>query len=352
MRIIGWVAMCLAQVSVILNMMANHWSAETHNLTALQNSSDILSSIGQLAIPLFLVANFALIFSARQNIVKLMLTHLVIAVSIYVGFIIIYNRYIVDVVNKLSFEFLTKELVDLAIKNLLENYLTFNVFVDLFMCSSFYFFLIYRPKKVFTDKKLIIFRLFALLPILYEVACIILKGLSVGEKMFTLPVEVMPLMTSKPLVTFLAFIFICFVMKYRQTIFVKRGGTLEQYEEFVQTNTNSFHFAVLCAVTFAVAAIIDLIISGIMFGIFTNMYDVWIKEDPVKAFKWCVKWTKAWGFGKGSALILASPIMLLFSYTKTHSDKSKMFDIIIPLAGICLCVLTYLEGFRDLIIFR
>lgn len=354
MRIIGWLAMIIAQIAVILGIMARKWPA-THNLVALQTSSDILATIGQLAIPLFLVANFALIFSARNNIKKLMLTHLGIALTIYIGFLLVYYRYVIDVFTFAAPD--SRELVDAALTILLQNYLTFNVFIDLFMCSSLYFFLAYRPTKIFTDKKVYIFRWFALLPILYEVACIVLKGLSIGQGaigmgLFTLPVTLMPIMTSKPIVTFLAFIVLLLFMKYRQYLYIKRGGTLEQYEEFIQTNTNSLHFSVLVAIIFAVAAIVDLIASTILYEVFKSNFADWIATNSAQATKAYKAWIKGWGLGKGFSLIFASPLMLLFSYTKTHSEGSKKFDIILPLVGIIFCILVYLEGFRDFIIFR
>lgn len=354
MRIIGWVAMVVAQIAVILGIMARRWPS-THNLILLQNASDTLSIIGQLAIPLFLVANFALIFSARNNIKKLVLTHLFLAVIIYAIYLLVYYRYILDVVTYASPQ--SRSIVDEVLTILLQNYLTFNVFIDLFMCSSLYFFMVYRPTKFFVGKKLTIFRCFTILPILYEIACIILKGLSVGQgaigmQVIVLPVAILPIMTSKPIVTFLAFLTILIFMKYRQTLYLKRGGTLEQYEDFVQTNTNSFHFSVLVAIIFAVAALLDYAVSSILYKVYESQFAQYLIDNPAKAYKAYQSWIKGWGLGKGFALIFASPLMLLFSYTKQHSDNSKKFDILIPLIGIAFCVLVYLEGFRDIIIYR
>ena len=53
--------------------------------------------------------------------------------------------------------------------------------------------------------------------------------------------------------------------------------------------------------------------------------------------------------GDSIFLFVAIPIMLLFSYTRTYKD-TKM-DLIIPMIGIALVVLTYLEGIKQIINF-
>jgi amino acid transporter len=51
------------------------------------------------------------------------------------------------------------------------GFIAFNVFVDLFLCTLFLFFLCYRPKKFFQGKSVILLRLCAVLPVAYELAC-------------------------------------------------------------------------------------------------------------------------------------------------------------------------------------
>lgn len=50
----------------------------------------------------------------------------------------------------------------------------------------------------------------------------------------------------------------------------------------------------------------------------------------------------AMGFGNAVQLILVAPIVLLFSYTRTH--KNKLIDIFIPIVGIVCILLLYLQG--------
>ena len=50
----------------------------------------------------------------------------------------------------------------------------------------------------------------------------------------------------------------------------------------------------------------------------------------------------SWGFGQCAIMVLLIPFILLFDYKKTY--KNKMVDTVIPLAGILLMVLIYVEG--------
>ena len=50
----------------------------------------------------------------------------------------------------------------------------------------------------------------------------------------------------------------------------------------------------------------------------------------------------AFELGESAALLLLAPVMLLFSYTRTH--KNKTFDTLIPAIGVVAIVIAYIEG--------
>ena len=118
------------------------------------------------------------------------------------------------------------------------GYLSYNLFIDLFLCTLLMFFLNYRPKRLFNGKLLGVFRAFAVFPIAYEIASITLKILAVEGKV-ALPLIVFPFLTVKPPMTFLVFVVLAFssrtgsgsfgkVARLMRTIrrFCKRTGTL------------------------------------------------------------------------------------------------------------------------------
>ena len=53
------------------------------------------------------------------------------------------------------------------------------------------------------------------------------------------------------------------------------------------------------------------------------------------------------GIGQSLGLLLLSPVMLLFSYTRRH--KHRLLDSFIPIVGIALIVMVYIEGFYQFI---
>jgi hypothetical protein len=53
------------------------------------------------------------------------------------------------------------------------------------------------------------------------------------------------------------------------------------------------------------------------------------------------------GFGGSISLIFLAPLVLLFSYTRR--PKYPMLDLLIPVAGIALILLVYLEGTHQLL---
>lgn len=346
MRIFGWIMMILMMLSFIFSWIGNIY-AKNDSLTTTVNytlAGDITGYFGQLAIPFFLIANFAVIISSRDNIKKLVLFHGLMALLIIALYLLCYDRYVVGLGNKI-FAFFGipngKALTDFFMRIYFTKYLSINVFIDLLMCSLMYLFLVYEPKKI-KKEKLIYYRLLVIIPILYELASMLVKGLSMGAYLFTLPIEVIPFLSSKPIVTFLGFIAILIYYKYQKKIYLKLGGNPEQYEAYLDSKAHSFQMGVVIAITFAVAGVVDLIITAILMSVLAA--DSGIVLDSYKSFKQILDVVTPWGFGKGISLLVISPIALLFNYRKTYSLKTAKYDIVIPLVGIVICAIILLEG--------
>lgn len=352
LRIFGWLMMLLMQISIVLALFSsiNAKSEATIEFSqSLLTASDITGYIGQLAVPFFLLANFALIISSQENIKKLVIFHASMAVLIYVCFILLYDRYFMALATKLLSPLFgiegVKIFMDVFIRIYFTRYLTLNVFVDLLMCSLLYFFLIYKPKKI-KKNKLIFFRLLVIFPILFEAGSAVIKGLSLGANLFLLPIELIPLLTNKPIVTFLAFLAIVIYLKYQEKIYRKLGGQYEEYQEFLTTNAHNLQFDIVLGIIFAVAGILDLIVTIILLFTFSEVNDIDITN--LHTFKQVLNFVQPWGFGKGISLLFFSPITLLLNYRKKYSNKTRNIDMLIPLIGMALFVLVFLEGFYQL----
>ena len=207
------------------------------------------------------------------------------------------------------------------------GFAAFNLFVDLFLCTLFMFFLNYRPKRVFVGKGLIAFRLFAALPVGYEVASILLRAASATGRL-ALPVWSFPLLTVKPPIAFIVFMLMALFIKAREWRYCGNGNTHADYEAFLKTNRNSLHFSLFMALLLVIAGVVD-------FGL---MLYVMNPDRLMDRLTFGI----ATGIGESMPLLFAAPLMPLLSYTR--KPRLKEMDMLIPVAGIALALTVLLQG--------
>lgn len=333
-RIFGWIFIALSQVTMFIEL-AETLSPEEAGSNSFLNY--ILTLAGNIATPLLLIANIAVILSARTGFKKSLIKFGALSAAAVAVFLLIYERYVIGVFSAGS----TREAAYAAIEGKLSEtgFIAFNIFLDLFLLTLVMFFLEYRPKKLFQGKSLIVFRLFVLIPILYEALSITLKVLT-GLGKITLPVYVYPFLTTKPPVGFVVFIALALFIKRRERKFLKNGKTLEEYKAFLNTNANSWHFSVHAAIIMVIAVIVDIIIVVAFAMIYAAPLDGTAQYDAstMEALAIMLKC----GFGGSTALLLIAPFMLLFSYNRT--PKFPKLDLFIPIGGVALIIIVYIEG--------
>ncbi|MCR5843584.1 MAG: hypothetical protein K6G66_06480, partial [Oscillospiraceae bacterium] len=274
---------------------------------ALATPTTVLNLLSNMALPFLLIANFALLLNASEGYEKQLLRFGGIALAVAAGSVVLFQRYILS-----SVAIFTGSRQDAM--GFLEmafymasgsGYFSYNLFIDLFLCTLLLFFLNYRPKRLFTGKLLGAFRAFAVLPIAYEIASITLKILAVEGKV-TLPFIVFPFLTVKPPMTFLVFIVMAFFIKNRERIFRKNGRTHEEYQAFLKTNRNSFQFSRFTAVILAIAGILDFVAMLVVLGILSNH----VPEGAELTEDMIMSHLTAPGLGESILLLLMAPDML------------------------------------------
>ena len=346
LRIIAWVFLAIAQVSIILKFGA----------TLYQNEDmygvwpNVLSFFSSFMSPLFLLASFAVVLTAKDGYRRLIITYTGIALLIIFGFIFVYEYYVVGTFAIAVGYSDANEMVRGFFRAASTNgFITFNIFIDLLLCTLVTFFTNYRPTKYFQGKKIVIFRLFTLLPIFYELGSIAIKILISTNNLSISPI-IFPFLTTKPPVTFFIFVVLALFMKNREKFYLKKGKTHEEYLQFQKTNVNSWHFSSFLSVTIAISAIIDIIIFVIVSMIVLTaslpsgeVDDIVVIQTFTDTFDKLI----SWGLGKTATMILIIPLVLLFDYRKTY--KNNYIDIIIPAGGIALLILVYLEGGYEVI---
>lgn len=345
LRIVGWFLFAFAQVGIVLTFgaaMNTDFDANTRVFR------DICSVFGTYMMPLFLIAAFSVILRERDSFKRPLLMYGGLSLLVIGAYFLVYEHYIVGLIRVA----VPAEEAHILANSVLEAFtaghpFAFNIFIDLFLCVLFYVFLNYKPRKVkFFKEHVIVFRLFAILPILYEIASLVFKFLGSSD-IIDIPHFTYPLFTTKPPLMFLLFVFLVLYIKNRERIFLKKGFTHEQYTAFLKTHFNSLDFSKHLMFLVIIFSILDFVIAlfGVI-GLTAAEYSDGAQIDALIAYN--LKRMSALGFGLTAPMIFISPILLLFNYNKTHENKTM--DIVIPLAGIALVAFVYIEGIFQVLI--
>ncbi len=319
LRIIAWMSIALSQVIALNNLSAQIFGGAP--LIGNMAAQYLLSFGAALSVPLFIIATFSTILNRSRSLKEVLIFYGGAFIAVALGIIILYYRYIDDILLKFGADHeAAKELADS-----LGTRLEVNVFADFFALSGFYFFMIYDPKRVFTGKKIYIFRSFAILPLGLALASYIIK-LFAELGYYQIPFALNPFLATKPPLIYVLFILLTFWLKLRERQYIKLGGTKAGYLKFEKSNRNSLRFSIVVSVIMFILSIIDL---GLL---------LWpiIAED----FGLLTKFM-AIGIGNSTGLFIAIPFILLFSYTRTH--KPSAADLLIVISGFAMIGLVYLE---------
>ena len=343
-QIFGWLCIVLSVVVIMLKLGGKADEGLARDTGPLVT---VLGYITFLSLPFLLIANFSKILNNSEGYKKQLIRNGAAAVGIGLAAYVFFSRYVVSAAGKLveDPENVLPVMTALFRGFSGSGFMTINLFVDLFLCTLFMFFLNAQPKRVFTGKKVLILRIFALLPLAYEIASIVIKfKAATGE--ITLPIWSFSLLTVKPPMTFAVFILLASHMKTREMRFCRHGRTHEEYQAFLQTNRNSRHFSVYLAVVLVVAAALDFIMMIVMAVLAAPNVDALTNAEAEDIVQF-VQVASDVGFGGSVMLIIVAPVMMLYSYTRI--PKNKMISTLIPAAGIVLIILIVIEGIYQLL---
>ena len=343
-QVLGWICITVAVVMALMKVAVRVNPEDAQRFLGI---ADVISYIAEMSLPFLLMANFARILNNSEGYKKQLLRNGGAAAGIALVFLIFFNRYIVGTVGLLLED--ASDANNLVMTSFYgmnkRGFFAFNIFIDLLLCTLFMYFMNARPKRVFTGRKILIFRAFAILPVAYEVASLLLKGLSAAGQV-RIPSWGFPLLSVKPPMTFIVFMMLAIYIKTREWRYCRHGKTHEEYQEFLKTNRNAWNFSVFTAVILFVAGVIDLIIFIVMV---LNQGGTAEGVNALVESETTIKNTVAYsvGFGKSLILMIFAPIVLLFNYTKI--PKNKTVGMLIPVAGIALIALIVVQGAYQLI---
>jgi hypothetical protein len=173
----------------------------------------------------------------------------------------------------------------------LDNFLggvlaTFNTFLEKFAFGTMYIFLFHKPKCL-EGKKMIYFRLLALIPVIYVLTCLVLRGLY-NAKVIEISVFVLPALLGSKITVFMFFISTISIIKLKSLKY-----EVFDEEDEIQPNV----FTKIGSRNFGIMGILELII-----GLFLPSWSVY-------------------GIGGKYLLVLCAPIMTLYDYKKKYVLK-------------------------------
>jgi|GEM_PF-604052 len=348
LRILAWGCLILSQIGALMSLVGRADPTILERDNALINFLSIFST---MMMPYFLLATLSTILNRSKSFYSMLILYGAAALLVYALSVLVHERFLVNTVAVLmkSSRADAASLIDGFLSLIVKGgYLSFNIFIDLLICTLFAYFVLYKPTKYFVGKKLTIFRLFALLPVLYEVASFVLKMLA-SFNIIKLSFFIYPLLTTKPPLTFIVFVLLATYVKHCEYVFRKKGKTEVEYNDFLKTRANSWLFSKFAARWMFIAGIIDaLLLLVLSLGASARFMTEGV--DFGDAFSLGSSAVSSWGIGKSVPLILVSPVVLLFSYTKQHNPKTKILDTVLPLPALLCLALIYLEALSRLII--
>ncbi|MBQ8451606.1 MAG: hypothetical protein IJ538_02390 [Clostridia bacterium] len=313
-RIIGFVFMFFAQVYLCMNIIGRHVNYSPFVL-GLQEALQIISLF---ALPMFLTSNFCVIMTNPKRIKSTLLNYSIIAIGIFLVVGFLFYRYVLGAMNVIIQDDPTQAYITATAftKLVFGKIINYNVFVDLALFALFYFFLFYEPKKIKRKGTRILFRSLCLLPVLFAITASILYALYYLDKI-DIPVIFLSILPCRSIIIYAIFFTLAFVIKLRKHLFIKWGGTEEEYDEYAKSNRSSLEISTIASIVLLVYSAIDLLI----FYIF-----------PMSLF---------FGFGFNYYFALAIPFIFLLSYTRRPSKK--IWDIVIIGIFIVAVIILYME---------
>ena len=348
--VIGWICISFKVLDLLISLGIKIDPNQPQWMLTL---GKVAGFLGAFALPMFLIANFAIILDKKKTYKQQLIKFGGLSLGVILVFIIVKEHYAVGLVTAvIGNRADAGRLVDEAIYQwAMTGSLIFNLFIDLFMCTLFMFFLEYEPQTRFQGKKLRLFRAMALLPVLYEAGALALR-ITVVMTDFKPPYIVYPFLTTKPFMSFVLFIILALHIRFDESRFKKRDKSPEDFEEYTRTNDHSLRFSIFTSVMILVTGAIDFIVY-VLCTVYLTYVAAGINPDTAvltqeaektldEVLPLAMKVVGAWRFGEHYMMILLIPVILLFSYTRNH--KNMKADTFIPIGGVVLALLVAIEG--------
>lgn len=334
LKITAWIFVLFLVLDVALHIFLRFASVSSSEKTLLKSLAYLFKLFGTLALPCFMLVKFSTILKNKRSYLRFLINYLMLAIMVVCVYYVAYFHYAVNLYSKLLQVPMSDaaKMLNESFTSMLGKRIAFNLFIDMFLWSLFFFLIDYTPKKLKDKKKLLkLFRECSILPFIYVTVCFILKVLYANGNIYIHPYFCVWLPTSTPL-TFIVFMRISLFITNRKKYYLSAGGTEEEYRVYIKTNAQSFHFSKVVASAFLLIGVIEILFEGILALIFDNV-------DVIASYS---------GLRECSMYIIFSPFILLFSFSKKY--EKGVFDILVPLVSISVAIFIIMECIFRLVI--
>jgi len=278
--------------------------------------------------PLIFLANFSIILRGNSSYFRSLLQYGGYTLGLFLVYIFVYFHYIVSLVEKVDPTVSRAEacnFIDEILSILFSVLRQLNFFIDLFICTLIAFFVLYRPKKIFTGKWLYVFRGFTVIPIVWSILGYVFLGINDG-KTIQIPGYLFALIPLKPPVFLVVFIVMVFFLKCKERDFIKKGGTVEEYDAQFLSPESVHHFSVFTTVALIIGSVVDICFLASIGS-----------EGACERV----------GIGQGALLFIVAPVIYFYDFSK--GIKKPMLSIIIPAVAWVLIIFMWVEASHYLI---
>ena len=374
--IFGWLCISFRVLAVIFQLGIN---MDPHQPAFVYAILPAAEAVGSLALPLFLLANFAIILDRKYTYKQQLIKFGGLSLLVIFLFVLIKEHYLGELLGTFLEDRAAADRIldDLLLSASMDGSMIFNLFIDMFMCTLLMCFLNYEPKRIFTGKKLTIFRLFSLLPVLYEAGSLAVR-ICMAFGVIRPASIILPCLTTKPFMSFILFVILAMHIKFMERRFKKHGKTREEYKAYIQTRAHSFGFSVYTSIMILITSAVDTILylvstvaiiapdlvsatksaapmteaaassGAAVMTEAAGLSDAALEQVMNANLDRAMRTVDAWGIGKHTIMIVLIPVVLLFSYTRTHKNQNA--DIAIPVGGVILAVFVAVETIHQGII--
>ena len=311
---------------LIISVISGDMSGETQVVSSYKSLIFMWPEIKRVfaygkVVPIFLLIGlFSNLVQERKSIKRTILKYAIFTVAFYLAELIGYYFFLFPMIEALgesyALDATTIALAEVGVNSLMHIFANFNIFIDLLLCSLFFFFVIYTPKKGFFSRHKKFFRSLVSIPILYLVISIIFTFL--GKDKIEIPLPIMALFSSRGIYAHLFFYVMTIYYKFRRIIYNKNPNNNGlDFKHYLKTQSSKLDFALIMGLVMLVICLFERMFNDL---------------TVAKVYNFSL-------FSLGRGIHLYSFVFLLLFFNFAKRPRFKVFNVLYVIYYLALAFL-------------